>query len=71
MQTAEICVGDWIIAPFPLTLGSPSHTAIFKVSAVKGASVFTKQGRKTVEIEARRLVACSLRRGESRLIYRP
>jgi hypothetical protein len=71
MSTAEIKTGDWFIAPWPLTPRSKSHTAIFKVHAVLGESLFTYEGRKRVEIETRRLVGCSLRRGDKRMIYRP
>lgn len=71
MTTHELCVGDWVIAPFPLKAGDVSHTSIFKVDKVKGSLVFTKRGRAFVEIEARRLAACSVRRGDIRMIYRP
>ena len=71
MRTTEILRGDWVVAPFPLVATDASHTAIFKVEKVAGQIVFTKRGRKLIEVEARRLVACSIRRGETRMIYRP
>jgi hypothetical protein len=71
MRLTELKPGDWVVAPFPLVAGDDSHTSIFKVEKVLGEIVFTRRKRKLIEVELRRLVACTVRRGEVRAIYRP
>lgn len=71
MQYRELTAGDWVVAPFPLVAGDPSHTSIFKIEKVLGSVVFTRRKRRLIEIESRRLVACTVRRGEIRGVYRP
>lgn len=71
MQFRELKPGDWVTAPFPLCAGDAVNTSVFKIEKVMGSSVFTRRGSKRIEIEAKRLVACTVRRDHLRGAYRP